>query len=142
MSRKGRVFLDTNIINFAIVYKRANVLEWINNLYDEIYIHISVLNELITNRIYAEQQIKDGNWILFNPDDEERLSDTNFIIYERYRENVNNGFSRLKEKKKNQGKEVKNTNNIGEIDSLAAALLLSANIICSETVGRFYCFYF
>lgn len=132
MRRSGKVFIDTNIINLAIVYKRRNVITWINSLYEEIYIHISVMDELLTNKAYAEEQIENRNWILFDPDDENNLSDEEFIIYESYRENVRDGFRRLNEKKKNQGREIKNTSNIGEIDSLAAAMLKSANIICSN----------
>lgn len=132
MGKKGRVFIDTNIINVAVIYKRENIIEWINNLYEEIYIHSSVLNELLINRFYAEQQIQHGNWILFNPDDENCLSDEEYIIYESYKENVQDGFYRLIEKKKRQGREIKITSNIGEIDSLAAALFLSAKIICSN----------
>ncbi|MBM7572929.1 hypothetical protein [Aquibacillus albus] len=132
MGRSGKVFIDANIINLAVVYKREDVLGWINNLYDKIYIHISVMNELITNKSYAEEQIENGNWILFDPDDENCLSNEQFTIYEHYIQNVRDGFRRLNEKKKKQGREIKNTSNIGEIDSLAAAILLSANIICSN----------
>jgi len=132
MGRTGKVFIDANIINLAVVYKRVDVLAWINSLYEEIYIHISVMDELITNKGYAEGQIENGTWILFDPDNENCLSDEEFIIYESYKRNVIDGFRRLNEKKKSQGREIKNTSNIGEIDSLAAAIFLSANIICSN----------
>lgn len=71
-------------------------------------------------------------WILFNPDDPECISDDEFIIYESYVDLVKEGFKHLDIKKQQQGRVVKRTSNIGEIDSLAAAMLISANYICSN----------
>ena len=45
---------------------------------------------------------------------------------------IQQGFVRLSNKKRLEGKEVKHTSNIGEIDSLAAAMLVSANFISSN----------
>lgn len=43
MKRKGKVFIDANIIIHAGSFQKADVFHWINQLYEEIYIHIEVL---------------------------------------------------------------------------------------------------
>ncbi len=40
MKRKGKVFIDANVIIYAHVFERADIFQWINDLYEEIYIHI------------------------------------------------------------------------------------------------------
>lgn len=37
--RLGKVFIDTNILLHADVYQDDNIFEWIDALYEEIYIH-------------------------------------------------------------------------------------------------------
>lgn len=130
----GKVFIDANIINFAAVYEKNDILDWINRLYEEVYIHISVLNELLlkTVRDKAQKMIDDKIWVLFDPDNPECLSEDSFVIYERFANAIKNGFQRLEMKKKLEGREVKNTSNFGEIESLAAAMVISANFICSN----------
>lgn len=36
---------------FAVDFQKNNILEWMNLLYDDIYIHIEVYNELLTSSI-------------------------------------------------------------------------------------------
>lgn len=82
--RRGKVFIDTNIIQLAAVYKKSDVIGWINQLYEDVYIHISVLNELLLNRSVAEKQIHEQRWQLFDPDDVQSLSHDEFEIYRYY----------------------------------------------------------
>jgi hypothetical protein len=76
--------------------------------------------------------IQQQGWILFDPDQSDHLSDEEFIIYEQYREAIVDGFRRLRERKNASGIEVKLTPDVGEIDSLAAAMVLSVEYICSN----------
>lgn len=132
MKRLGKVFIDANMINYAVAYNRDNVFDWINGLYEEIYIHQAVLDELLLNQNVAQGYIDTGKWLLFDPDDEECVSDESLAIYEQYEQQVKDGFKRLKQKKLEQNKNVKNTSDIGEIHSLAAAIFISATIMCSN----------
>lgn len=128
--RLGRVLIDANIINYAIAFQKDDAFDWINKLYEKVYIHQTVLEELMLNKGIAEKYISEDSWILFNPKND--LSDDELAIYEMYIDMVDDGFKRLYEKKKAEGKTVKNKSNIGEIESIAAAMYLSANIICSN----------
>jgi rRNA-processing protein FCF1 len=132
--RKGKVFIDANIIKYATDYQKMDVFSWINALYEEIYIHQSVLEELVVTslRQKAEEMLQSKQWKLFNPDEESTLSDELFPLYESYVKDVRNSFRQLDEKKQVEGRPLKHTNDIGEIHSLAAAMILSANIICSN----------
>lgn len=130
--RRGKVFIDTNIIQLAAVYKKSDVIGWINQLYEDVYIHISVLNELLLNRSVAEKQIHEQRWQLFDPDDVQCLSHDEFEIYRYYERYIGESFKRLYEKKRNLGMILKSTSNLGEIHTLAAAMLLQARIICSN----------
>ncbi|MGE7673136.1 PIN domain-containing protein [Lysinibacillus sp. NPDC094403] len=133
MKRKGKVFIDANILIAATDYKIKNVFEWIDALYDEVYVHQMVYDELLLNEVKQNVDNKLTNdWILFDPDDESTLSDDMYEIYERYLDDVKQGFSDLDEKKEKEGRPLKHTNDLGEIHSLAAAMLLGASIIFSN----------
>lgn len=80
----------------------------------------------------VESYHRNGKWKIFNPDREEDVSDDLFSIYEVYLQEVRAAFRALDVKKQLQERPVKNTNDIGEIHSLAAAMLLDAKIICSN----------
>jgi hypothetical protein len=66
------------------------------------------------------------------PDDEDTLTDGEYAIYESYLKDMHQAFKDLNEKKIKEGRPLKNTNDLGEIHSLAAVLLLGASIICSN----------
>lgn len=134
MSRKGKVFIDSNIIFYATKYQKKDVFQWVESLYEEIYIHKIVLEELVTStaRANAESKINEGKWVLFDPDDEATLSDEMYDIYEGYLSDVKQAFADLDEKKIREGRRLKNTNDLGEMHSLAAAMLLGASIIFSN----------
>lgn len=132
--RLSKVFIDTNILLHADVYQDDNIFEWIDALYEEIYIHQMVLKELLSTsaQLKVTKYIDNGRWKLFNPDDENCLSDELYIIYEEYVRYITEAFRALNRKKEQQGRLLKGTNDLGEIHCLAAALLLSATIICSN----------
>lgn len=134
MSRKGKVFIDANIIFYATKFLNKDVFQWIESLYEEIYIHKQVLDELVssTARASVETKLGEGKWLLFDPDDEETLSDDLFDIYEGFFSDVKQAFADLDEKKIREGRRLKNTNDLGEMHSLAAAMLIGASIIFSN----------
>ncbi|MDM5246124.1 hypothetical protein [Lysinibacillus sp. G4S2] len=131
--RKGKVLIDSNILIFATEYKIINVFQLIDALYDEVYIHKMVYDELLLNEVKqnVDAKLKDG-WILFDPDDEVTLSDDIYEIYNRYLVDVKQGFDDQNEKKKREGRPLKHTNDLGEMHCLAAAMLLGASIIFSN----------
>lgn len=132
--RQGKVFVDTNILLHADMYQHDTIFDWIDALYEEVYIHQMVLDEILSAsaRKKVSQYIDDGRWKLFNPDDEHCLSDDLYAIYECYVHQIKQAFRKLDQKKVEQGRHLKGTNDLGEIHCLAAALLLSATIICSN----------
>ncbi|WP_285397357.1 hypothetical protein [Lysinibacillus sp. fls2-241-R2A-57] len=131
--RKGKVLIDSNILIFATEYKIINIFQLIDALYDEVYIHKMVYDELLLNEVKqnVDAKLKDG-WILFDPDDEVTLSDDIYEIYNRYLVDVKQGFDDQNEKKKREDRPLKHTNDLGEMHCLAAAMLLGASIIFSN----------
>lgn len=132
--RKGKVFIDSNILIHATQYQLADVFLWIDQLYEEIFIYKVVLDELLETAVRSKvlAYIEKGKWCLFDPDDEEALSEEMYIIYERHVGDIKHAFRQLDKKKIQQGRQLKGTNDLGEIHCLAAAMLLSASIICSN----------
>lgn len=132
--RNGKVFVDANILIHAATFKSADVFNWIDSLYEDIYIHQVVLDELLISdfRKKVQSYIDQGKWKLFDPDDETALTEDDYAIYESYLRDMHKAFSDLNEKKIKEGRPLKNTNDLGEIHSLAAVLLLGASIICSN----------
>lgn len=63
--RSDKVFVDSNMIIFAADFKNANVFEWINELYQNIYIHKEVYNELLFPSVKkaVDKLIASGEWI-------------------------------------------------------------------------------
>ncbi len=79
------------------------------------------------------QFIESGQWRLFDPNEETYIStDELYDLYYKYIKDIQEAFYQLDEKKVKQGRPLKNTNDLGEMHSLAAAMLLSASIICSN----------
>lgn len=132
--RQGKVFIDTNILFHADSYQLDNIFEWIDQLYEEVYIHRIVLEEIVSPnaRQKVQSYIDLKKWHLFDPDDENCLSDDLYEIYEGYVSDVKQAFRALDKKKEKQGRRLKGTNDLGEIHCIAAALLVSATIICSN----------
>ncbi|WP_341281364.1 hypothetical protein [Paenibacillus sp. FSL H8-0537] len=132
--RNGKVFVDANIIIHAATFKSADVFSWIDSLYEDIYVHQVVLDELLISDVRNKVQsyIDQGKWKLFDPDDEQALTEDDYAIYESYLKDIRQAFTKLNEKKIKEGRPLKNTNDLGEIHSLAAVLILGASIICSN----------
>lgn len=99
--RKGKVFIDANIIIYAESFKKTDVFLWINNLYEEIYIHKTVLDEvkLSSAREKIDSFINRNRWILFDPEDESSLSDDMYDLYGSYVDYIHESFRQLDEKK-------------------------------------------
>ncbi|MEY8560179.1 hypothetical protein AALF85_05720 [Jeotgalicoccus halotolerans] len=99
--RKGKVFIDANIIIYADSFGKTDVFEWINNLYEEIYIHKIVLEEvkLSSARKKIEGFITEKRWLLFDPEDEKALTDNQYDLYEAYLDDVYESFRQLDAKK-------------------------------------------
>lgn len=135
MKREGKVFIDANMIIHAGSFQKADVFQWLNRLYEEIYIHVEVLKELQIPSIRkkAEEFVESGRWILFDPQQEESIpTEDLYDLYLLYLAEMREAFHQLDVKKETEGRRLKNTNDLGEIHSLAAAILLSAGIICSN----------
>lgn len=132
---KEPVFIDANIIIHAASFRQADVFDWLNRLYGRIIIHIEVLEELKISSVRekVEVLIAEGKWTLFNPESEVSIeTDALYELYLVYLQEVRLAFEQLDEKKIREGRPLKHTNDLGEIHSLAAARLLSAELICSD----------
>lgn len=134
MMRKGKVIVDTNLLMQALDYRKYDVFDWIDHVYENIYVHIEVVNEF---KIESERKsilgvIKDRGWILFDHNDQNSLPEEHKSLYWNYVNEVRVGFENLKAKKEAQGRVPKTSNNIGEIHCTALAQLISGNIISSN----------
>ena len=127
--RYDRAFLDTNMILFAVQYRKENVFSWFNQLYNDLWIHIDVLNELLIGRDHVQKELDTGRWRLFDPNS---LSPDEHIIYRSQIRDIQKAFVRLDETRAAAGKKVKQTANTGEISTLAVCLLQDAHLICSN----------
>lgn len=132
--RKGKVIIDTNLLMQALDYRKYDVFDWIDQVYENIYVHIEVINEF---RIESERKsilrtINDRGWNLFDYNDEKSLPNEHRTLYWSYYDEVRLGFENLKAKKEAQGRIPKTSNNLGEIHCIALAQLISGNIISSN----------
>ncbi|MFD1421773.1 hypothetical protein [Lactiplantibacillus songbeiensis] len=46
---------------------KTNVFEWIDELYDNVWIHVDVLDELLVARQVVEREIQRRAWHVFDP---------------------------------------------------------------------------
>lgn len=124
-----RVFIDTNMLFFAMQYKKEDVFTWFNALYENIWIHVEVLNELLTGKNRVLQEINQGNWHLYDPN---TLPHDEYIIYKAEINQIRDAFRRMNERREHNGGRVKQTLDTGEISTLAVCLLEDAHLICSN----------
>ncbi|MFJ7982190.1 hypothetical protein ACIQ1D_18170 [Lysinibacillus xylanilyticus] len=131
--RKGKTVIDANILIIATNYNISNVFRWMDLLYEEVFITKAVYDELLLSEVKknVDAKLQDG-WTLFDPDDENTLSDDEYDIYNSYFKDLKQLFVILDEKKQREGRPLKHTNDLGEMHSLAAAMLLGASIIFSN----------
>lgn len=132
--RMGKVIVDTNLLMQALDFQKHDIFEWIDQVYDDVYIHIEVVNEF---KVESEKDrilkvIDERGWSLFDHNDENVLPDKHRAIYWGYVDGVSKGFEELKAKKEAQGRPPKTSDNIGEIHCIALAQLISGNIISSN----------
>lgn len=131
-NRTNKVFIDSNMLMFAAEFQKADVFEWMDQLYGEIYIHQEVLNELILSSIKSkiETFLSTGRWKLFEP--RIILSELEFAIYQERLSDVKDAFSQMRLTAIEAGERVKSTTDLGEIATLAACMMIGAQIICSN----------
>jgi len=127
--QRARVFIDTNMLIFAMQYRKENVFDWIDLLYSNVWIHVDVLAELLQGRKIIEQEINKRRWQIFDP---ENLTSAEGTIYRNYLNEIKNAFRQMNVERAIRGERVKSTADIGEISSLAVCLLEDAQLICSN----------
>lgn len=132
--RFRKVFIDSNMLIFAADFRHANVFEWMNQLYSKIFVHEEVYRELLSSDVkkIVNQQIKDGRWKLFSPDDSHCLSVEERLIYQQRLEDVAMAFKKMNRYRELAGQPPKTVSNLGEIATIAACLMIGAGIICSN----------
>jgi len=127
INRKNmRTFIDTNMLIFAGDYQKDNVFDWIGSLYNDVWIHIDVLNELLIGRGRVEKEIQSRNWHIFDPSS---LSECEQELYDRHFDGIQEAFQRMRVA---QGPAAKHTPDIGEKATLAVCILQDAQMICSN----------
>lgn len=134
MAPKQAAFIDANVLIEAAAYQAEDIFAWLTEVYEDIYIHQQVLEELQlpSVRRRVEAYIHEGTWTRFDPEEEETLSDDAYVIYDSYVADMRQAFTHLDHKKVAEGRRLKHTNDLGEIHCLAAALVLQVGIICSN----------
>ncbi len=133
-NRSDKVFIDSNMIIFAADFQQANVFEWINELYQNVYIHKEVYNELLFPSVKntIDGLIAGGKWSLFDPKSATSLSPIEQEIYQQRLTDVKDAFHRMNLQRIAAGKRPKTVSNLGEIATIAACLMINAGIICSN----------
>lgn len=129
-----KVFVDSNMIIFAADFQQANVFDWINELYQNVYIHKEVYNELLFPSVKntVDGLIASGKWSLFDPKSATSLSPIEQEIYQQRLTDVKDAFHRMNLQRIATGKRPKTVSNLGEIATIAACLMINAGIICSN----------
>ncbi|MGX7024941.1 PIN domain-containing protein [Vagococcus hydrophili] len=100
MGNKLATFIDTNILLYIFTYQKQDVFQWIDELYDTIYVHKDILEELNSQKSkeIIEEKIKSNSkWVLFDPEDENRLTDDEYTIYLEIYNEIRRQFTEYKE---------------------------------------------
>lgn len=131
-NRSSKVFIDSNMLVFATEFQQADVFEWMDQLYGEIYIHQEVLNELILSDVKnkVEGYLLTGKWQLFDP--KKVFSNLELIVYQERFKDVRNAFNEMILNAIASGGRFKSTTDLGEIATVAACMMIGAQIICSN----------
>lgn len=130
----NKVFIDSNMLIFAADFQKEYVLEWMNSLYDDIYIHIDVYEELLFSSIRQtiDSFVQKNQWTLFDPFDPAFLSKAEQKIYRNRLADVKDAFYNMNMTRIETGKKAKTVSNIGEIATITACMMINARIICSN----------
>lgn len=128
----NKVFIDTNIIFSLLKIRNENALLWVKQLYEEVYIHETVLEELRypTTKERVQELIDSKEWILF---EESTLTVTQSKEYQNIIKRLFITFENLTNSK--YGNSPKKPSNLGEIYSIAAAAVINANVITSNDLS-------
>lgn len=130
MSDGISTFIDANILIYIVEYKKDAVDKWFEQLYDFIYIHKDVLDELRTKgvRDFFQTKITDSDqWILFDPEDERSLTEEDYNLYEGFYNETRKQFGVYQE-----GRDYKSTTDKGDIAILAGCLFMEIPLITSQ----------
>lgn len=127
-----KAFVDTNILFDALVFQKSNVFEWLASAYDTVFVHQTVLNELINpqDRREIEKLITDGVLKRFDPQTE--FNEVELPLYQSYQETVQQDLKALNAFRRAHDLHEKFTSDLGEISMLATCLITGINIICSR----------
>lgn len=123
------VFLDSNMIIYISQFKKYDVVTWVNSLYNKIYVHVDVLDELILSepRDLCTKQIEQSNWILFNPENSDILNDDQFEIYNSFYSEIRFDFKNFQ-----LSRDIKQTTDKGDIAILAGCRTLSIAVVSTQ----------
>lgn len=130
MTRLDQTFIDTNILLFMCEFKKYQVDHWLEQLYDTIYIHKDIMDEIQSESVKEFMQAKievSKTWQLFDPDNEQLLTEIEYAIYDAIYEQYRQYFSEYQEKRKN-----KMTSDLGDIGILAGCQFLKVPLITSH----------
>lgn len=130
----NKVFIDSNMLIFAAEFQKDNVLKWMDTLYENVFIHIDVYNELLTSSIKhtVSSFIQENQWTLFDPDDPSVLTETEQTIYMSRLSDVKDAFHKMNLNRISEGIQAKTVSNIGEIATITACTMINARVICSN----------
>ncbi len=120
-------FIDTNIILYILNFKDEDITEWLSQLYEKIYIHKDIYDEIYTNKKAVDELLKHENWLLFDPDSEYTMSDSEYNEYTAYHDNVRDVFLAYQFERKN-----KQSLDTGDISILASCLHQKVKLITSN----------
>lgn len=130
MTRGHRTFIDTNILLFMCNFEKYQVDKWLEQLYDIIYIHKDIMDEIQLDSVRQIIQTKikmSETWQLFDPDDEQILTEEDYIIYHAIYDQYRQYFSEYQEKRIN-----KMTSDLGDIGILTGCQFLKIPLITSH----------
>lgn len=129
----NKVFIDSNMILYAASFKKDNVFNWINTLYEDIYIHIDVYNEILSSaKAIVDTFIDSKKWTLFDPSDTMVLNLAEQEIYKNRLSDVKIAFQELNDRRLKAGIPPKSVSNIGEMATITACTMINARVICSN----------
>ncbi|HIZ52466.1 MAG TPA: hypothetical protein IAA20_00790 [Candidatus Enterococcus avicola] len=130
MINKNKTFIDTNILLFMKSFDKYPVDEWLEALYDTIYVHKDIVEELKSEatRNFIQNKISISKiWKLFNPEDEEFLSEEDYHIYEAIYNQNRIYFNEYQKTRKHKA-----TSDLGDIAILSGCQFLKIPLISSH----------
>ena len=130
MNENNYTFIDANILIYIYEFKKFSVDEWLENLYGTIFIHKEVMNELIISDMkehYLDKIGKSLIWQLFDPEDEQQLTEEEYDIYQGVFEDIREKFAQFRNERS-----YKSTTDSGDIAILAGCLFQQVPLITSQ----------